>query len=79
MNAVQTVFSACQTQNLQKALEAHEVLMSVANRAYQSIQKENCSTEDYAHAQRVAVNLHDSACMIQSTFDVEVSKFPSLS
>lgn len=77
MNAFQSVKIACENSNLQSALESHQILLASSSRANAMTKKENCSTNDFAFAQKLGVQLHESACMIQMVFDVEVQKFPN--
>lgn len=77
MTAIQTVKNACESGRLDAAIEAHNIILSTANRMNEAIKKENCDTDTFAFAQKVGVALHESACMIQSVFDVEVPKFPT--
>ena len=77
MTAINVVRTACEKANLASALDAHNILLSTANRANAAIQKEGCDTETFAYAQKAGVALHESACMIQCVFDVEVDKFPT--
>ena len=76
MNAINVVITSCACGNLQSALDAHQVLFSSGNRAATASSKETASVEDHAYAQKLGCDLHQSACMIQGCFDVEVKKFP---